>query len=100
MSERLAQVTLIRKDTAKFGDLQPGQMSPVKDSAKPDLWIICCPQCGSLGELRNHTVTENNDNTITVSPSLVCNGSIYEAPKTYHRCTAHYFIEHNKIRWI
>lgn len=91
--DRLTQVTIIR---GEWGNLQPGQMSP---TSKPDLWVVCCPMCGNLGELSNHQVTENEDQTVTVSPSLVCNGSIYKAPHTYDRCTAHYFIEHNQIRW-
>lgn len=110
MSERLAQVTVIRKDIDKWEDLQPGQMSPVKDSVKPDLWMVCCPLCGCLGELRNHSVTEHENGTVTVSPSLVCNGSIYNAPDpnvsqstpqvpVYRPCGAHYFIERNQIRW-
>jgi hypothetical protein len=96
MSERLTQVTIIRKD--EWGDLQPGQMSPVKGSSQP-LWIVCCPVCSCLGELRTHSVVEHEDGTVTVSPSLVCNGSLYRAPKTYDRCPAHYFIERNQIRW-
>ena len=98
MVERLMQVTIVRKDAFKYGDLQPGQMSPVKDSTKPDLWILACPLCSGLGELRNHSVVENEDGTVTVSPSLVCNCAIYDE-SGYRDCTAHYFIEHNQIRW-
>ncbi len=105
MSERLTQVTVIRKDVAKYGDLQLGQMSPVKDSTKPDLWIIACPQCNSLGELRVHSVIEHEDGTVTVSPSIVCNGSIYDSSQVeptlmYRPCKAHYFVEHNQIKWV
>ncbi|SRR6266567_1647854 len=99
MSERLTRVTIIHKDANKFGDLQPGEMCHVEDSTKPDLWVICCPLCGSLGELRNHHVGTHEDGTLTASPSLVCNGSIYEPPDSYRPCTAHYFVERNQIRW-
>jgi hypothetical protein len=94
MSERLTHITVVREDTRE--DLKPGQMSP---TTTPGLWIIVCPVCNGLGELRNHSVTENEDGTVTVSPSLVCNGSIYEVPHTYRPCPAHYFIVNNEIRW-
>jgi hypothetical protein len=97
--ERLAQITVIRKEANEWGDLQPGQMTPVEGSDTPNLWMICCPLCSNLGELRTHQVTENKDGTVTVSPSLVCHGSIYRAPSTYEPCTAHYFVERNQIRW-
>lgn len=99
MSERLSHMTIIRKDVNKWGDLKPGEMSPVIGSTKPDVWMVCCPTCGNLGELRTHTVTEHEDGTVTVSPSLVCNGSLYTAPQTYEKCPAHYFVERNQIRW-
>jgi hypothetical protein len=99
MNERLAQIMIIHKDMNNYGDLQPGQMSLVKDSIEPDLWIIACPLCSGLGELRNHQVIENEDGTVTVSPSLVCNGVIYDN-SGYHDCPAHYFIERNHIRWV
>lgn len=93
--ERLTQVTVIHKD--EWGDLKPGEIT---ESSKPDVWMVCCPMCGNLGELRSHKVTEHEDGTVTVSPSLVCHGSIYEAPGTYEPCTAHYFIDHNQIQWV
>ena len=100
MNERLTQMTVLRKEANKWGDLQAGEMSPVKESAQPGLWIVCCPLCGSLGELRNHTVIENGDGTVTVSPSLICNGSVFHPPAHYERCKAHYFVDHNQIRWV
>jgi hypothetical protein len=94
MSERLTQVTVIR-DGRGYGSYRPGEIGKVKDG----LWMICCPLCNNLGELRTHQVTENEDNTITISPSLVCHGSIYEGLHQYRSCTAHYFVERNQIRW-
>lgn len=93
--ERLTQIAVVRKGINQWGDLQPGQMSPVEGN----LWMVCCPMCGNLGELRNHQVTEHEDGTVTVSPSLVCHGSIYREPNHYDPCTAHYFVERNQIRW-
>lgn len=95
--EKPTQITIAHKDDL---ELQPSQIIRVKGETKPDLWMVCCPLCGGLGELRTHRITENEDGTITISPSLVCNGSIYKAPHTYEQCTAHYFVEHNQIKWV
>ena len=46
--ERLAQITVIRKEANEWGDLQPGQMTPVEGSDTPNLWMICCPLCSNL----------------------------------------------------
>lgn len=98
MTERLTQITVRKTGVNGWGDLHPGEMTPIEGNT-PGLWMVCCPMCGNLGELRTHRVTENADGTVTVSPSLVCHGSIYRAPNTYEPCTAHYFVERNQIRW-
>lgn len=41
-------------------------------------WYIKDPN-GQVGSIRNHTVTENGDGTITVSPSILANG-----PNPFH----------------
>jgi len=33
-------------------------------------WLLYYPRCG-IGNLKNHTVVENPDNTITVTPSIL-----------------------------
>lgn len=43
-------------------------------------WYICTPN-GLLGTLRQHTVVEHDDGTITVSPSILVRGA---AGKQYH----------------
>lgn len=92
----LTQITT-RPDSDEWRDLQPGQMLRVP--ARQDIWIICCPRCGNLGELRTHQVGEHDDGTVTVSPSLVCHGSISGAPHNYTDCRAHYFIRCSRIEW-
>lgn len=37
------------------------------------VWMICFPN-GALGSLEKHTVTEHEDGTITVSPSILVTG--------------------------
>lgn len=34
----------------------------------------CCPPAGGLGQLEHHTIIEHEDGTITVSPSIQCEG--------------------------
>lgn len=94
MSERLNRVTRA-PDQKRIGEYQQGEMGQATNGT----WLICCPLCSSLGELRNHQVIQHEDKTITVTPSLICHGSIYGSPGVYHPCTAHYFIVHNVISW-
>lgn len=75
MADRLMQVTIVAGGN-DFGGYQPGEIGKVREG----LWLICCPICKNLGKLRTHQVAENEDGTITISPSLVCNGLIYKAP--------------------
>ena len=35
-----------------------------------DQWLVYCPQ-GGIGNVSKHTVIEHEDNTITVSPSIL-----------------------------
>ena len=46
-------------------DWQPGDYSKAKS-----FWIVCTPN-GEVGVLTKHTVTEHEDGTITVSPSIL-----------------------------
>jgi hypothetical protein len=87
MSERLTQITLVEKDIL---DLLPGEMTC---DTKRQYWFIGCPLCTEPGGLAHgsvhpvHTVTEQ-DGFVTISPSIRC------------KCGAHYFIEHNQIKWV
>jgi hypothetical protein len=87
MAERLTQVTLVEKEPHK---LLQGEMMY---SELHHAWLVGCPnpKCShdsilhGIANLRGHTVIKSTD--ITVSPSVLCG------------CGAHYFIEHNQIRW-
>jgi hypothetical protein len=46
-------------------------------------WWISFPECG-VGGLRNHTVTEHEDGTITVSPSIRMTGHKDGKPTERH----------------
>ena len=90
MAERLTQVTVIR-DKRSLGDYKPGEIGqPFQMEAT---WFIACPECGGRGSLANHHITVNPDETITISPSLLCYGG------RLNKCSAHYFVVSNQIRW-
>jgi hypothetical protein len=40
-------------------------------------WWMCCTPNGRIGSLANHQVTEHEDGTITVSPSIL----VYPRPR-------------------
>jgi hypothetical protein len=90
MSERLTQVTVIQ-DKRSLGNYRPGEIG--QPFQQESTWYIACPECGGRGSLANHQITENDDATLTISPSLLCYGS------TMNKCSAHYFVERNQIRW-
>lgn len=82
--KRLAQITLVEKSVHH---LSPGEAT-FEQAAQT--WYVGCPgeNCG-VSNLRGHQVTYNEaEKMLTVSPSILCYG-----------CGAHYFIEHNQIRW-
>lgn len=45
----------------------------VRDADAAHLYYACTPN-GLLANLARHTITENQDGTITVSPSILVNG--------------------------
>ena len=51
------------------------------------LWLGCY-KCGEMGLLSDHKITEHEDGTITVEPSIVCPNE---------KCDAHYFIRKSEI---
>jgi hypothetical protein len=53
-------------------------------------WIVCTPN-GLSGSLSNHTVTEHEDGTITVAPSILISGWNY--PESRNKETYHGFLE-------
>lgn len=85
MSERLTEITLVEKPVHK---LLPGEVTHDTDTQN---WYIGCPSegCG-IGNLGAHEVSyDEAEKLLTVSPSILCHG-----------CGAHYFVEHNAIRWV
>jgi hypothetical protein len=51
-------------------------------------WLIFIPDCG-IGCLRNHTVTEHEDGTISVVPSILTNGHNEGVPTQAHGYLTH-----------
>lgn len=86
--DRLTEITVVDKEPHK---LLSGEMARF---AKNQYWYIGCPnpECSKdpvlhgVSNIGGHTVTKSNG-VITVWPSILCG------------CGAHYFIEHNQIRW-
>lgn len=78
----VTEITLT--DRQEIHTLKPGEMTFYQLN---QCWYIGCPSdnCG-VGNLGNHTITQD-ETGITVSPSILCG------------CGAHYFVEHNQIRW-
>jgi hypothetical protein len=89
MTEQLTEITMVDNEPLR---LLPGE---AMYSKQHHAWLIGCPNpnCSrdpvlhGIANLGGHAVTKSNE-VITVSPSILCVG-----------CNAHYFIEHNQIRW-
>lgn len=64
------------KRVTRYMELGPSVMQYWKGKTDgQECWFLYIPGCG-LGNLLNHSVIENEDGTITVSPSiLVSNGN-------------------------
>jgi len=60
-----------------------------------NIWYDCCPKCGIVAALSNHTVVEEDDGTITVTPSIVC-----QCDRKGAKCDAHYFITKSVITYV
>lgn len=58
----------ITTDQAEALDFSPGDYGRMRDGR----WLVKSPRgSGHLGDLSMHTVTEHEDGTITVSPSIL-----------------------------
>lgn len=81
--DRLTQIMLVEKEVHK---LLPGEATY---SEMHHAWLVGCPLTKhDINNLANHDVTyDDQTKMLTVSPSILCG------------CGAHYFIEHNQIRW-
>lgn len=83
MSERLTQFTIVEKEPHML------LASEATYSTLHKAWVMGCPVCSGLGTLAGHDVTyDEGRGLLTASPSILCG------------CGAHYFIEHNQIRWV
>lgn len=49
--------------------MEPGDYGHARPDSKGAMWFCCTPS-GDHGNLMLHTVTEHEDKTITVSPSI------------------------------
>ena len=61
----------------------------IQDGIKNRALWYCCHHCGDDILVSDHTITENDDGTITIEPSLVC---------PTEGCSGHFFIEKSEIR--
>ena len=52
------------------------------------IWWLYLPSCG-FGNLANHTITEHEDGTITVSPSILMTGHCAGEPTQRHGYLEH-----------
>ena len=52
-------------------DVEPHLFQPGDYGLWHGTWYALCPN-GALANLGAHTVVENSDNTITVTPSILC----------------------------
>ena len=84
MSERLTHITLVEKEAHT---LLPGEATY---SELHHAWLLGCPSGNEcIGNLAGHKVAyDRYEETLSASPSVLCG------------CGAHYFIEHNQIRWV
>jgi hypothetical protein len=64
-----------RRDVTRLFELQPGEYGKLTPAGSTDgVWYARTPN-GHFGCLRAHDVTEHEDGTITVSPSILVTGS-------------------------
>jgi len=84
MPERLTQITIVDKEIHK---LSPGEATYDEGNK---IWFLGCPSenCGVNNLASHQIVYDEQTNLLTVSPSILCG------------CGAHYFVEHNKIKWV
>lgn len=69
----------IKPSSAKPGDYWRAPFGPDGELE----WIVCCPN-GKVGSIRKHEVTEHEDGTITVSPSILLDWPHLTAPERWH----------------
>lgn len=87
----MSQPTAVTIVDKAIHTLLPGEitLAEVAYNSRLKGWFIGCPSGkGCIGNLWGHSYTWDRVNQIlTFSPSILCS------------CGAHYFIEHNQIRW-
>lgn len=86
MSERPTHVVILDKAHFFANDAPLG--AAYREEESQWNWWMRCPQCGYRAPL-DHEVTLNDDDTLTISPSLVCPNN---GPGNPTQCTAHYFV--------
>jgi hypothetical protein len=75
-----------------YEDLKPSEINPGEYWLDEKMGWLCCTPNGQLGTLIKHLVTEHDDGTITVAPSILVSGGDTE---TYHG-----FLEHGVWREV
>lgn len=83
---------------AKDGDLwlKPGEYGI---NPRDGIWYACTPS-GLWGNLAGHEVTEHEDGTITVSPSILVTGHADEDGNPIEKVVWHGYLEHGEWREI
>lgn len=86
--EKLTHITLVEKPSHKLLPGEATRNNVTYNSDRKD-WLVGCPSGnGCIANLMGHSSTYDQANgLLTISPSILCG------------CGAHYFIEHNQIRW-
>lgn len=75
---KITQGERVADDTAPHL-LKPGEYLKIPYKSEEPRWPgktywMCCTPNGLLGNLLNHNIVENEDKTITVSPSILVKG--------------------------
>lgn len=63
-----------------FQDIKADEICYYKENG---YWYIYIPNCG-VGNLKSHNVTENDNDTITVTPSILLKGMDHNKPVERH----------------
>lgn len=77
--------TRVEDDSLSHNPFRPGTYGRVMGLQQPDKWdwAACTPN-GHLANLAAHNVTEHDDGTITVSPSIKVSGGVRCEEELWH----------------
>lgn len=87
---RLEQITVVR--LAEGGSVPPVRgMLALWPASSSYAALLFCPDCGKKAALASHTVTQHDDQTVSISAAVTCPAL---------GCRAAYTIGRNKITWL